>query len=746
MVTEDDLVKILDFGVAKLTQPDTSGSGKTQAPTVTGQTDAGVILGTVGYMSPEQATGGSIDYRSDQFSFGSILYEMATGRRAFQRASAPQTLTAIIQDEPEPIAVLNSKIPAPVRWIVERCLVKEPKGRYASTEDLARDLATLRDRLSEATSAVEAVPTTVESMRQRHWRIPAAIAAAILFAFGIVGWQLRQRDYFWKNPLAGARFTRFTDWEGSELDAAISSDGKFVAFVSDRGGPFDAWVGQVGGGEFLNLSKGQFLQFANRAIRDVGFSGDGAHVWCSVSTKDQKQNDIWLVPTMGGIPRAFLIDAVEVAWSPDRTEVLYHTSKPGDPIFIADPNGRNPRLIFEEKPGIHNHYPIWSPNGRFVYFVRGLPPSEMDIWRTSSTGGPAERLTHHNSRVSYPVLLDDRTLIYSATREDGSGSGLYALDVERRIPHVATSGLEEYLSVSASADGRRLAATVANPTRNLWAAPITGHVVGESGVSHFELPTVRAAAPRFGPDYLLYVSSKGGADGLWKVKDGSETELWKGSDGAVREAPAISPDGSRICFAVLREGRAHLYLMAADGTGARPIAETLDAHGAPSWSPDGKWIVVVGSEGNATPLFKVPVEGGTSVRLVDGVDAVVSNPVWSPDGKFILYSEGKAFAFLRLQGVTPDRTPFPVPDVKVPYLGDRYRFLPDGKSLIVMLGDARNQNFWLLDLSTGRLRELTNLKPGFDMKSFDISPDGKQILFDRFRENSDIVLIDLPPR
>jgi serine/threonine protein kinase len=736
MVTEDGHVKILDFGLAKLTQPEGSGSQLTQGPTVSGGTEEGVILGTVGYMSPEQAMGGSIDYRSDQFSLGSILYEMATGKRAFQKASAPQTMTAIIQDEPEAIAALNPRIPVPVRWIAERCLSKKVRDRYASTEDLARDLATVRDRLSEATSAVESVAPADQPKRRRRW-IPGAIAAAILLALGIAGWQLRRRDYFWKNPLAGARFTRFTDWESSELSAAISRDGKFVVFYSDRAGSYDVWVGQVGGGEFLNLSKGM-TQNPSLSARDLAFSDDGAQVAVGSGYS--------IVPTMGGAFRPFLKNGAEPSWSPDGTKILFHSGDPGDPIFVADHNGGSPREIFREKPGIHTHFPIWSPDGRYIYFVKGIPPNHMDLWRIASSGGVSERLTHHDSKVTYPAMLDDRTVIYSTTREDGSGQGLYSMDVERRIPHAVTSGLEEYLSVSASFDGLRLAAIVGNPIRNLWTVPITDRVVEESGVSHFELPTMSAAGPRFAPDYLLYLSSKGGTNGLWKHKDGSEMELWKGSEGTVAQAPAISPDGSQVCFAVQREGPAHLYLMAADGTGVRPIAATVEVRGAPSWSPDGKWVAIIANEGNATPLLKVPVDGGPPVRVVGGVDAALSNPVWSPDGRLILYTEGKGGPASRIRGVTPDGQAFSVPEFEVHVQGERYRFLPDGKSVVIMQGRMRLANFWLLDLSSGRRRQLTNLKPEYDIKSFDISPDGKQIIFDRYRENSDVVLIDLPPR
>jgi Tol biopolymer transport system component len=740
MITKDGLVKILDFGLAKLTHPDLESNLHTEAPTASEGTRPGILMGTVSYMSPEQASGHPVDFRSDQFSLGSILYEMATGKRAFQRASVPQTLTAIIQDEPEPIGTVSSQSPAPLRWIVERCLSKDPDARYASTKDLVRDLESVGNHLSEVAGGAMSLDSSRRS-RFQFW-IPAVIVAALVVAAGVTLWRLRRP--VWQNPLAGARFSRFTSWEGSELDASISSDGKFVAFLSDHDGPFDAWIAQIGSGAFLNLTKGRFPTVANSIVHNVGVSEDAAHVWFRINSPDGKEHSVWLVPTIGGTPRVFLPSAVEAAWSLDRKQIAYFAPAPGDPIFVADRNGGNPRQICIDKPGIHQHYISWSPDGRFVYFAKGIPPDEMDIWRVPIAGGVSERLTHHNSRVAYPRLINNRTLIYTAMREDGSGSGLYAMDVEKRVPHPVSAGLEEYVSIDVSGDGQRLVATVANPVRDLWTVPITDRVVDESSVKPLKLPTVRAAAPRFGRDYLLYLGSKGAADGVWRLKDSSETELWKGSDGAVVSAPAVSPDSTQLCFVVRSEGRGRLHIMASDGTGVHRIAESLEVRGAPSWSPDGKWIAVAGSEGKTSPLFKVPVDGGSPVRLVDGASSVISNPVWSPDGRFILYSEGRGSATVRLQGVTPDKQAFPLPAVWVGNTGDRYRFLPDGKSLIITQGVLWLQNFSLLSLETGQQRPLTNLARQILMRSFDVSPDGKQIIFDRYRQNSDLVLIDLP--
>jgi Tol biopolymer transport system component len=267
-----------------------------------------------------------------------------------------------------------------------------------------------------------------------------------------------------------------------------------------------------------------------------------------------------------------------MAWSPDGTKLAYHTSK-GDPIFVADPKGANPKQIFvNSNPDWHSHYLVWSQDASWIYFVRGnTATSEMDIWRITPSGGEPERITHHNSDVAYPMPIDSRTLLYVSPAEDGSGPWLWSVDTESKVSRRVSFGLEQYRSLYATADGRRIVATVSNPSASLWQVPILDRVVEEKEVRRYDVPTVRALAPRFGGKSLFYLSSLGAGDGLWRYRDGQVLEIWKGSESALLEPAGVSPDGERITFLRRRPGRNQIYLMNADGTGLTGLTESIDA-------------------------------------------------------------------------------------------------------------------------------------------------------------------------
>jgi hypothetical protein len=275
-----------------------------------------------------------------------------------------------------------------------------------------------------------------------------------------------------------------------------------MAFLSDRAGSFDVWLNQIGTDDFVNVTNSKIPTTVPAAIRRLGFTADGNHVWISEGTGSGPYR-LLLASVLGGDPRPFfLADAMEPAWSPDGTLVAYHTAEAGDPIFVADRSGGNQKRILAPDPPTHHHHLTWSPDGRFIYFVKGSPTTEeMDIWRIAAfpTGlAQPERVTMHNAMVSYPGWLDRRTLIYVGTAQDGSGQWLYALDVERRVPHRVSSGItEQYVSVAVdTTQGRRLIASVAIPTSSLWTVPISNRIQSEADVTRLPIPNARAHSPR----------------------------------------------------------------------------------------------------------------------------------------------------------------------------------------------------------------------------------------------------------
>ena len=730
IVTPESQVKILDFGLAKLVERVDGTEVEAQMPEPA-LTKSGTVIGTVAYMSPEQASARPIDHRTDIFSLGIILYEMLAGTRPFRGKSQVETMHAIIHD-PAPAPPGQ---PAEVQEILDKALAKDPKDRYQHAGDLALDL---RRFVQKPTGARHALPA---SGRVSH-RVWIAAAAVLLLGIPLAWWAGRGRAASSRdNPLAGAQFTRLTDFPGDETSASISPDGKFVAFISDRDGRQDLWLTQIGTGRFQNLTSSVPWLPTNRMSRQGGFTGDGTEIWLPGGAVSPPIR-MHLVPLMGGPPRPFLGEkAVTVGWSHDGARIVYHTSDPGDPTFVADRDGSNARQIFVDRPGVHNHSPTWSPDGRWIYFVHGnIATSELDLWRIEPSGGQPERLTQSDRYTAFPTPLDSQTVLYIAEDQDGSGPWLWAFDLTEKTARRVSFGLERYTSIAASADSRRFVAAVANPIADLWSVPMLERVAEENDAKPYTVPNVRALTPRFGGRALFYLSSQGGGDGLWRLEDGQAAEIWKGSDGALLEPPAISADGSRAAMVVRRNGKQRLWVLQADGSQPRMLTDAIDVRGAASWSPDGKWIVSGGNDAKGAGLFKIPVESGAPMRLA----GVGLNPAWSPKGDLIVYSGGDVAGVEPLQAVTPDGAPVDVPAIQLRRDGERFRFTPDGKGLVYMQGGFRGQDFWMLNLATRQTRQLTHLANLASMRTFDITPDGKRIVFDRLRNNSDIVLIDLP--
>lgn len=647
-------------------------------------------------------------------------------------------------------AYLNRDVTTVQRWEkregmpVHRHLHDKRGSVFASRAELdawARTRKLSASQESDDDVSAAGAPARLLATGIRWPRLVAAFAVLAALAIGTALW-VRRTEYFWRNPIADARLQTITDFEGVEQAATISPDGHFVAFLSDRDGPIDVWVTQVGSGQFHNLTHGKAPELMNPAVRELGFTPDGAFVtfW---GRKGLGAGDIsvYAVPTLGGEPKPYLEGVAEYDWSHDDKRLAYHTPGPGDPLFVTDGSRRaDDRPIFTAPLGLHSHFQLWSPDKARIYFVQGALPDKLDIWRIRPSGGPVERITSQNSRVTHPVFLDRRTLLYLATDADGSGPYLYSIDVERRIPHRLSSGLDRYMSLAGSADGRRLVVTLSSPKQTLWRLRFTGSPT-EAAPDPIALTTGTGFSPRLGPDFVLYVSSTGTSESIWKISNRTATELWKGAGSRLVSAAAVSPDGKNVAFSVRQDGRAFLYVMEADGSKVRIVSDVLDLQGAPAWAPDGQSLTTAANDHGTPHLYRVPLDGRSPAPFLEEYSL---DPAWAPDGRFVVYSGPDIGTKFTVKAAAPAAAAHPLPDLTVSRGSRHLAFLTGGRSLVLLRGEIQHKDLWLIDLETGAERQLTNLPPGFDVRDFDISPDGGEVVLERVQEPSKVALLDLP--
>jgi eukaryotic-like serine/threonine-protein kinase len=751
MISRDGFLKILDFGLAKLVEA--SAEEVTQMPTaVEPATRPGTVLGTVGYMSPEQASGQPVDFRSDQFSFASILYEVATGRRAFQKATGVETMSAIIREDPAPIGQANPHAPPPLRWIIERCLNKSPEDRYASTRDLARELAGVRDHLSEISAATEV--GVAAGFSRRSGRSPWGFAGIV----GAAGLLLGAGLALLLHRPVGLEPTelRYLTYSGHDHAPAVSPDGRIIAFSSDRDGTRRIWLKQMSGGGEAPLTSGpdDFPRF----------SPDGAQLLFVRS--EGRRSSIDRVALVGGEPRKVVDDAYEADWSPDGKEVAFllnaaEGEQTSSFLYVLPVEAGVPRLVARvgRRGLVH---PRWSPDGRSVACSEiGSGGALKSFFLIDlGTGKTREIPSGAVGALSSVAWLSRDRIVYAAS--------------ESAAASVTASAGFGLLRDLATGRIRRLFWTPADPDVLDIAGP--GQIVFDARSPRENLEELRVKDGRVLPgerwltqgssadrqpcycpdgDWVLFSSTRSGNLDLWELSTKSGAVRRLTDDAAEDWDPGFTRDGKKIIWSSNRTGHFEIWMAEADGSGAHPVTQQkLDAEN-PTTTPDGKWIVFNQGSVPLLGVWKIHPDGTGATQLVAGATAL---PEISPDGRYVCYV---TTLFLDLNGVrvvrlsdgqeTSFQARLPVRSNLTGNSVGRSRWMPDGKAL-VMEGQDEKGNYGLFVQDFDPDRDTSaSLRPffGFDSKmaaeSFGIAPDGLHLIVAAWEQSSNLMLADHVP-
>ncbi len=705
MVSKDGYVKILDFGLAKLTE--TVSQDQSIAPTaIAAPTQPGTVMGTAGYMSPEQASGQPVDYRSDQFALGAILYEMATGKRAFQRKTGAETLVAIIKEEPEPIGQLAPKAPAPVRWIVERLLAKDPEERYASTRDLARELESVRDHLTETSLSGGLEAAGPARTRRRGWLVPALLALVLGAALGVF-----VKATLGSKPAPAIQFQQLTFQRGQVQSARFAPDGQTIVYAAAWEGrapevfttrPESAESRSLGlpGATVLSVSSaGEIAVSLNRHFI-IGYEGTGT---------------LARVPLAGGSPREVLEGAQDADWSPDGKDLAV-CRVVGNRSRVEYPVGK----VLYQAAGWTRSVRV-SPDGRLLAFIdclqRGNNDGHLKIMDTSG-----------KLRMTGPFVSGSGALAWSPKGDAVWFGGIEAMSLDGKVRPVWTSPLATVEDLSR--DGRVLL------VESTGRRELVGF--GRDGAPHnltalnWSFPSDISASG----DTVLFYEQIRQPPGVYVRKlDGSPAVRL--ADG---EGYGLSPDGRWALTVKIPERRSITLVPTGAGEPKSVDIGNLTFLWG-NWFPDGRRILINGSEPGRGPRLFVQDLSGGKPRPITPEGVSITMQTVSPDGRSIVARgpDGR----LALFPVEPGGEPRPVPGLEPEDIP--IRWTADGRSLYVTRLSALPGIIDVVDIATGLRTKWKQFQP-LDPSGVEqagpamISPDGTTYVYSFRRVLGDLFL------
>jgi len=592
MITRDDHVKILDFGLAKSIGP--SSGDETRVAGV--QTTAGTVLGTFGYMAPEQVRGLAIDHRADMFAFGAVLYEMLSGERAFKGETAADTMTAILTKEPAELDTARLAISPGVDRIVRRCLEKSPALRFQSATDLAFALETLSTTTTAFAAPIDSPLPPVPFVRGRAWLPWSAAAACLILALMIS---------IYKSPpaepeLPWQRFTVVTEAGGVETSPTLSPDGTTVTYVMRVNGSWDIYGQRVGGRNATPI--------VNDPKRDEGgpaYSPDGSLIAFHESDDD---GGVFIAGATGESVRRLTDFGFNPAWSPDGKRISFSTEEVREPsqrltisaLYVVDVGGGTPRKIVEGDA----IQPAWSPaNDWIVYWSND--GGQRDLFTVAAAGGPRIQLTNDPAIDWCPVWSPDGRFVYFSS-DRGGAMNLWRLPMDHSsgrasgVPTPVTTGVQASASLpSFSKDGARMAFRSRVASVNPVAIP-------------FDPATLRAGAPR--------------------VIDGSNN---------VRLPSDVSPDGTHVAYFSIGERQEDIFVGTADGKNIRRVTDDSARDRSPMFTHDGQSVVFYSNRDGAWAIWTIRIDG-SNLRKLGGAEGGAIYPVVSPLDDQVVFSPTKS--------------------------------------------------------------------------------------------------------